>query len=86
MLNTGNTSSAGPFSIAMLYSLPEGTTWGNYIYFLWVFKNEPTNYAHLDRHQTLQGGAGLVIVLALFFFGVGLVVPWRGPNGLIKFD
>lgn len=59
-------------------------TWGNVIYFLWVLKNEPTNYAHLDRHQTLQGGAGLVIVLALFFFGVGLVVPWRGPNGLIK--
>ncbi len=37
----------------------------------------------------LQGGAGLVILLALFFFGVGLVAPRRrveptGPYGLTK--
>lgn len=53
---------------------------GEIIYiFFGCGKTNRLRYAHLDPHQTLQGGAGLVIVLALFFFGVGLVVPWRGP-------
>ena len=31
----------------------------------------------------ISGGAGLIIVLALFVFGVGLVAPWSRLKGLL---
>ena len=38
------------------------------------------NSAPAAKRAKFTGGAGLIIVLALFVFGVGLVVAWQMPR------
>ena len=42
---------------------------------IWAKKSAPA-----AKRAKFTGGAGLIIVLALFVFGVGLVVAWQMPR------